>query len=200
MKKVSFILAHYDDEVFCYSKILKHLSEGDKVKMHIVCGAETDPRKRIFEKNWDRSCVNYQLGNAEPFELNSYKNIDLNYLLENDCKVDIVYTHCINDLHIDHRLISEAVRVNTRPTRNKTKELYEINVIGSTEISSNFNIYQNITKNISKDKHSLIQKYEKDGFLKQETSSESIKIIDKANGIMVGLEEAERYKLIFKKE
>lgn len=154
MKKVLVVAAHPDDEVLgCGATIARHAKVGDEV--HVVILAEgVTSRDKVRERNShtmelsklakDAHAANKILGvhsvtlhDLPDNRLDSVNLLDVVKLVEDyvqAIKPDILYTHHIGDVNIDHRRIHEAVITATRPQPGQTvKTLLFFEVQSSTE-------------------------------------------------------------------
>lgn len=147
-KKVLFVLAHFDDEVFSAGTIKKLTTSGIIVDVLIICGQGHDlvnNREEIFRKNSEM--LGYNCYIMRRFDL-SLNTMSLDGQLETEKIIkdyiysmapDTVITHNKNDLHMDHKWVSDKVRIITRPSQDHNiKNLYECCVPGSTEYGDGF--------------------------------------------------------------
>lgn len=112
--KILAIGAHYDDvEIGCGGTLMKHISDGDKVRYAITSSDEYrtgDPQERLIEQ----SSVLKRMGiNFLDMTIFSYKD-QLHQIIGSldSYKPDIVFTHFENDTHQDHvraSIIGQAV-------------------------------------------------------------------------------------------
>ncbi|MEK5443660.1 PIG-L deacetylase family protein [Fredinandcohnia sp. FSL W7-1320] len=154
-KKVLVIAAHPDDEVLgCGGTIARHVKEGDKVHTVILAEGITS-RDKSRDRNAHKEELS-ELGSAakranEILGVHSLKLIDLpdnrldslNRLdlikiveeLIDEIKPNIIYTHHIGDVNIDHRRIHEAVITACRPfpQNHFVEELLFFETASSTE-------------------------------------------------------------------
>ncbi|MDD2367118.1 MAG: PIG-L family deacetylase [Desulfuromonadaceae bacterium] len=154
MKKVLVVAAHPDDEVLgCGGTIARHTNTGDEVHVIILAeGITSRDKVRMREdRNGELSelakaahTANEILGvksltihNLPDNRLDSVDLLDLVKLVEGciqTIKPDILYTHHVGDVNIDHRRIHEAVVTATRPQPGQTvKTLLFFEVQSSTE-------------------------------------------------------------------
>jgi N-acetylglucosamine malate deacetylase 1 len=153
--KVLVIAAHPDDEVLgCGGTMAKHIQNGDEVHTIILAEGLTSRNKtrdrELFAKNLDElakcaKAANDLLGvhslQMLDFPDNRMDSLDrleiikvIEEIIQND-KPDIVYTHHIGDVNIDHRRIHEAVVTACRPIPGKhyIKTLLFFETASSTE-------------------------------------------------------------------
>jgi hypothetical protein len=96
--KVLAVVAHPDDELLSVGgTLLRHLSAGDTVQVHIEC----------VEGLRDRPARLAQADEVATLVIDA----------------DIVYTHCPDDLNRGHRIVSEAVRVACRMNASTVRSL-----------------------------------------------------------------------------
>ena len=109
-------------------------------------------------------------------------------------KPDIIYTHHFNDLNIDHRIVSQAVLVATRPIVNQNvKTIYFFEVLSSTEWNYNNkskfvpNIYEDISREIDKKIKAMTFYQSEIRHYPHPRSSEGIKILAKNKRVRSGI-------------
>jgi len=148
-KTILVVAAHPDDEVLgCGGTMARHVNNGDKV--HVVFmsdGVNSRVNVKDNEKNDRRQCaeiVNKILGSQSLRFLNFPDNrmdsvalLDIVQSLEDvifKISPDVVYTHHIGDLNIDHQITHKAVMTACRPQpKFSVKEIYAFEVLSSTE-------------------------------------------------------------------
>ena len=162
-KKVLFVLAHYDDEVFSTGTIKKMINHGIEVSVLIICGDGSslgDPRRKIFTKNIEQ-VLKCHAGVVGYFDLtlNDLKT-DVRMMLEESVRdyiysyaPDTIITNNSTDLHNDHKFVSEMVRIISRPSQeHNIKRLYECYIPGATEYgegTDKFTYIVNVTNELS---------------------------------------------------
>jgi LmbE family N-acetylglucosaminyl deacetylase len=147
-KIVLVVAAHSDDEALgCAGTMAKHIAVGDPV--HIVFMTDG-----VGARNGDSNNVNERQSSAqkaaEILSVTSIRNLsfpdnkmDSMPLLEvtqalekviSEIQPDIIYTHHVGDLNIDHQITHKAVMTACRPQpRFCVKEIYAFEVLSSTE-------------------------------------------------------------------
>jgi len=118
--------AHPDDiELGCFGTLGIHYLAGDKIFGTMITNGELEGKPKIRQKETEKSAklINMKIffGNfpdgdvKENYELVTF----LDDIIEKN-KIDVMYTHTINDRHQDHRAIAKA---SISAARN-VKELY----------------------------------------------------------------------------
>ena len=147
-KTVIIFAAHPDDEVIgCGGVIAKHTSSGDKV--HVVFMANgVSSRNASNQEIVDRQ--NAAKNAADILGISSIKQFDF---LDNEMDTtsllgvvqaiegvidelqpEIIYTHHISDLNIDHQIANKATVTACRPqSRKSVKNILFFEVLSSTE-------------------------------------------------------------------
>jgi len=152
--RVLVVAAHPDDEVLgCGGTILRHISNADTVRILILAEGLTS-RDAVRDKDKHRDELSYlhessaraakRLG-AESVRLCSFPDnrmdsVDLlDVVKEVEKEIDIfqpniVYTHHVGDVNIDHRVTHDAVITACRPLPGRSvKTLLFFEVLSSTE-------------------------------------------------------------------
>lgn len=147
-KVVLVVAAHSDDEALgCSGTMAKHIGAGDKVHVLFMTNG-VDARGEGEETNNERE--NSALEAMNILRVTSMQNLDfpdnrmdtvalLDVTKAIEEKIaelhpEIVYTHHLGDLNIDHQITHKAVMTACRPTPNFcVKEIYAFEVLSSTE-------------------------------------------------------------------
>lgn len=155
MKTVLVIAAHPDDEVLgCGGTMARHAEMGDDVYTVILAEGLTSRKK---ERNRDLHNEEFNILHSAAQKANdilgvkqlklldfpdnrmdSLDRLDIVKVLEeliNEIKPNIIYTHHIGDVNIDHRRIHEAVLTAVRPIpgNHYVEELLYFETASSTE-------------------------------------------------------------------
>ncbi len=148
IKNVLVVAAHPDDEVLgCGGTIAKHTISGDKVYVLFMTNG-VDSRNASSQNIKDRQQAAKNaadiLGVSSIQQLDFPDNkMDTVALLDvvqsieeviNKLRPEIIYTHHIGDLNIDHQITHKAAMIACRPQPNFcVKEIYAFEVLSSTE-------------------------------------------------------------------
>lgn len=148
MSTIIAVAAHGDDEIIgCSGTLAKHIAAGDQVHIIIMTNgvgarshAEDAVRRRALMSE-EAACL---LGVASLIQLDFPDNkmdscnllaivqsLEMRFSL---IKPDIIYTHHVGDLNIDHEITHKAVMTASRPQPGcSVKEIYTFEVQSSTE-------------------------------------------------------------------
>jgi len=221
-KRILVVASHPDDEILgCGGTIAKLSRSGNIVKTIILTkgiSSRFDSNKNEIIKLQDKlnkssKAANKVIGvkNLKFFDLpdNQFDNnslLSLTKVIEKEIKnfkPNIIFTHFINDLNIDHQYTSRAVLTAARPqTKNSVEEIlfFEINSSTDYQINSNGlqfmpNYFVDISKTVKLKKKALeIYKSE----MKKYPHSRSIKAILNKNisiGNSIGLGFCEAFQI-----
>lgn len=135
-KRVLIVAAHADDEVLgAGGAIARHATAGDDVRVLIMADCRTarpDWRKppalnaAAIEAAKVLGVSGVLFGERGGMTLDAGPELPLVQIIETELKLarpDVVYTHHAGDLNSDHRAVSHAVMVATRPFGAWTPEL-----------------------------------------------------------------------------
>lgn len=208
--KILVVAAHPDDEVLGLGgTILRHTSCGDDVYVCIVTKAY-QPRwskEYMAEKLKEQKIVDGMLGIKKRFNLglqtarlNTLPHGEFNQMitdLVDEIGPDMVYTHCEDDLHLDHSLIFKAVKVATKPPKKIALLCYE--TLSETEWGSSVfspNIWVDINRFLKR-KIDAFKVYGSEVKTYPHPRSEKgIEVLAAKRGMESGLKAAECFKLI----
>ena len=219
--KVLIIAAHPDDEVLGVGgTISKYAANGAEIKLLIV----TDGSTAQYSDSNDVSAIINQkkdetkraarilgisdiiYGNLPDMKLDTIAHIEINRVIENVISSfcpNIVFTHSGVDVNLDHCCVYRSTLVACRPVAGQcVKELYSYYVPSSTDWNvqnkNTFepNVFVDITGSPSKLKYDAMACYSTEiRNYPHPRSIDALKILDKANGIHVGVECAESFVL-----
>ena len=139
---VLVVAAHPDDEVLgCGGTILRHVEDGDNVKVLIMAEGRDGDGLRQAAINANRF-----MGSTVEFlrlpdqKMDTVPFLDIVQSIEQYTDgIDIVYTHFGGDLNLDHRLTYQATMTACRPLPGSTiKQILCFEVLSSTEWGKGF--------------------------------------------------------------
>ena len=215
-KTILVIAAHSDDEALgCSGVIARHVSEGDNVHLLFM----TDGVASRLESGDGKNRLTYAQDASKILKVDSFTNLNfpdnqmdsiplLGIVKEVENKItelqpEIIYTHHIGDLNIDHQITHKAVITACRPQPDFcVKEIYAFEVLSSTEWqtpgveSFNPNVFVDITDYIDIKKQ-VLEVYSEE--MRQPPHSRSIDNALRLNalrGNSVGVDYAEAFELI----
>ena len=218
------IAAHPDDEILgCGASMRKWSDQGHQVDMLILSegitsrDAKRDRSKRVLELNKlnKSSQIAKKIIGANSLKLldfpdNRMDSIDLLDIIKEiekhikKIKPDILVTHFLGDLNVDHQIIHRATITAARPEPdNYVKKILCFEIPSSTEWQSTCdpskfipNWFEDITETLDY-KIRALNAYENEmRDWPHPRSTEAIKSLAKWRGASVGLEAAEAFMLI----
>ena len=224
MKKILVVVAHPDDEILaCGATIAKLSSNGYECYTLILGEGKTSRqdfrnKELLTEELNDLSNeikeANNIIGIKEVFTSNfpdnRFDSVDLLDIVKEIEKIkkiiepEIIFTHHIGDMNIDHQITHKAVLTATRPMQDEcVKKIYSCEVPSATE----WNAYSNETMFIPNTfidvsetidiKIEAMNKYKSElREFPHPRSLEYIKKLAQINGAKVGLKYCENFKLI----
>jgi LmbE family N-acetylglucosaminyl deacetylase len=146
--KILVVVAHSDDEILgCGGTILKHISQGDEVKVIFltdgvgsrgVGSSEVQRRARSTISAMEKMGVkNYTSLSFPDNKLDSVPLLDIVQVIEDESKdffPETIYTHFYGDLNIDHQIVNRAVKTSFRPLpETSVSKILSFEVLSSTE-------------------------------------------------------------------
>jgi LmbE family N-acetylglucosaminyl deacetylase len=215
-KQILVVAAHPDDEVLgCSGTIACHVSDGDKVYVVFMSDGVTSRTGVESNEVEVRKQAAKDAGNIlgivqSPRFLGFPDNrmdtvalLDIVQTLEqviNEIEPEVVYTHHLGDLNIDHKITHQAVMTACRPQPEFcVREIYSFEVLSSTEWSTNNPFIPNYFVDISDTlelKVSAIKAYSSElRTFPHARSIESIKALAKYRGASMGIRAAEAFKV-----
>jgi LmbE family N-acetylglucosaminyl deacetylase len=219
-KKVLVIAAHPDDEALgCAGVIAKHIAYGDKVNVIFMTNGVGSRNTTSVDDIQDRQVAFQQaadiLGVLSTYNFNFPDNqmdsvllLDIVRAIEGVIKEfnpEIIYTHHIGDLNIDHQITHKAVMTACRPQPGFcVKEIYAFEVLSSTEWQTPGylpflpNVYIDISGQIEI-KRMVLETYSDE--IRQPPHSRSIDNLIRLNslrGSSIGVDYAEAFMLLRK--
>jgi LmbE family N-acetylglucosaminyl deacetylase len=215
-KKILVVVAHPDDEVLGAGGTIARLTKEGYVVKTLILGEGVKSRDNWTQTEYNElrnsiTKANKILGvtdiNVFEYPDNRFDSVSLLDIIKtiskikNNFKPSIVFTHCRNDLNIDHRVTYQAVITCCRPLSDETvKEIYSFEVLSSTEwnvpIGFNPNVFFDITMHVRK-KIDALKEYKTE--VKQGNHPRSeIGVISNSLlwGMKTGLDYAEAFELV----
>ena len=146
-KTILVIAAHSDDEALgCSGVIARHVSEGDSVHLLFM----TDGVASRLESGDGKNRLTYAQDASKILKVDSFTNLNfpdnkmdsiplLDVVKEIEDKIsqvqpEVIYTHHIGDLNIDHQITHKAVITACRPHPGFcVRKIYAFEVLSSTE-------------------------------------------------------------------
>jgi len=215
-KTILVIAAHSDDEALgCSGAIARHVAEGDNVHLLFMTdGVSSRPGRRDDEKRLTAAQDVARILEASSFtnlnfpdnKMDSIPLLDIVKEIENtiiQIQPEVIFTHHIGDLNIDHQMTHKAVITSCRPQPGFcVKEIYAFEILSSTEWNTpgvevfSPNVFIDITDYIDIKKQ-VLEIYS--GEIRQPPHSRSIDNALRLNalrGNSVGMDYAEAFELI----
>ena len=210
-KKALILAAHPDDETLgCGATIHKLSQEGYDIQLLTFTDGVSSRNNNEKNRNPKLESVSNILGiskyTAGNFPDNAMDSIPLlnlcKFIEENvDYIPDVIFTHFIGDLNIDHQLVTKAVLTAFRPQYGNKIKIYSYYVPSSTDYNPlshfNGNSYFKLNKENINAKLEALKHYDKE--MREYPHTRSYKNIDnlmKVWGSEVGLLYCEKFKLI----
>ncbi|MGN0197019.1 MAG: PIG-L deacetylase family protein [Candidatus Gastranaerophilaceae bacterium] len=220
-KTILIVAAHPDDEVLgCFGTVSKMIKQGYEAYTLILSGGKTSrgtiEQRELDELKDELYKANALIGIKKVYQLdfpdNSFDAVPLLSIvkeieqIKNEIKPEIIFTHHIGDMNVDHQLTHKAVLTATRPMGNEcVKTIYSMEIPSSTEWNSYTketifcpNTFIDISETIEDKVNAM-------GIYKSELreyphprSLQHIKELAKGNGTKVGLRYSENFMLIRK--
>ncbi len=218
MKIVLICAAHPDDEVLgCGGTIARHIACGDVVHVIFMTNgvgsrqstslASIQNRKKASQKALSiLGCSSVRNFDFPDNKMDTVPLLDIIQSIENTIKElapNIIYTHHIGDLNIDHQVVHKAVITACRPQPNFcVKKIYSFEVPSSTEWQTTGylpftpNTFIDISKYVENKKKSMDCYNEE---MRNEPHARSINNtirLNKLRGNSIGVHYAEAFMLI----
>lgn len=214
MSKILICTAHLDDFELGMGGTTAKLCDSNDVYLLVLCKGDrpgnesvaTTRKKTCSDNSRDIGIRNVYFYNYSDTKLDQIAQTDIcNIIYQHITKIrpSIVYTHYSDDVHMDHRIVSDATRVSCRMrTSSPVDMLYEFTVPGSTEWGHKpkcFNTYHNITEHIN-DKMEMISRYQTElRSAPDPISTDMILARDRYHGSICGCTYAEVFNMTFRR-
>ena len=218
-KTVLVVAAHSDDEALgCSGTMAKHVAAGDQV--HVLFMSDgVGSRKSVANEVSERlssaekaakilGVISMQNLNFPDNRMDTVALLDVAQAVENkidEVRPNIIYTHHLGDLNVDHQITHKAVITACRPQPDFcVKEIFAFEVLSSTEWQTPgyFPFIPNVFVDIGKYidiKRKALEVYSEE--MRQSPHSRSIENTLRLNalrGNAVGVEYAESFVLLRK--
>jgi len=213
VKNILIITAHLDDmEIGMGGTVAKLKQQGHKIRLLTFCKGNRPGHEHVAGSRQVAAKKNCNILNIDDFIRLDYSDVSLDTVPFADIrshidseirsyKPEVIYSHYQYDIHRDHRIVYEAVRVTTRPRYNSSiKELLCFSIPGSTEWGKSleeFTTFNDITS-VHNIKLRCIKNYDTE--LRESPDPISIDMIahrDSYIGSLCGYDKAECFKPIF---
>ena len=215
-KTILVIAAHSDDEALgCSGVIARHVAEGDKVHLLFMTdgvasrSGSGDGDNRLTSAHGASKILrvtSFTNLNFPDNQMDSIPLLDIVKEIENtivQTQPEVIYTHHIGDLNIDHQITHKAVVTACRPQPGFcVEEVYAFEVLSSTEWNTpgvqafSPNVFIDITDYIDIKKQ-VLEIYSEE--MRQPPHSRSIDNALRLNalrGNSIGVDYAEAFELI----
>lgn len=209
--KILILAAHPDDETLgCGATISKLSREGNDI--HLI--TFTDGVGSRFDGSPNRNSklekvseilgikrINY--GNFPDNKMDSVSVLDVAKFIESnvDYQPDIIFTHFIGDLNIDHVIVTKATLIAFRPQHGNKTKIYSYYVPSSTDYNPTIiydgNTYVDISQRDVDNKIAALKIYDEEmRTYPHSRSYENIQNLMKVWGSEVGVLYSEKFKMI----
>lgn len=218
-KKILIVAAHPDDEVLgCFATVAKLIKKGYEAYTLILSGGKTSrgevDKKELELLQEEMKKANDLIGVKKvfcaDFPDNAFDSVALLEIvkeiekIKQEIKPEIIFTHHIGDMNIDHQITHQAVLTATRPMQDEcVKTIYSMEVPSSTEWNS-FSVQNAFIPNVFFEVEETIDlKIKAMAEYKSELknyphprSLQHLKELAKVNGTKFGLNYSENFMLI----
>jgi N-acetylglucosamine malate deacetylase 1 len=219
MNTVLVVAAHPDDEALgCSGTIAKHIERGDSVHLLFMTDGVAS---RIGSKNNAEERLTAAQDAAQILGVNSFTSFNfpdnkmdsiplLDVVKKIEDKItqlqpEVIYTHHVGDLNIDHQVTHKAVMTACRPQPDFcVKEIYAFEVLSSTEWNTpgigffSPNVFIDVTDYIYIKKQVLKVYSEEMRIIPHSRSIENVIRLSALRGNSVGVDYAEAFLLVRK--
>jgi LmbE family N-acetylglucosaminyl deacetylase len=211
MKNILILAAHPDDETLGCGAIISKLSkEGHNIQLLTFTDGVGSRRTNEENRNPKLQQVSdilgiskYSSGNFPDNEMDTVSLLDVCKFIESnvDYQPDIIFTHFIGDLNIDHQIVTRSALTVFRPQHGNKMKIYSYYVPSSTDYNPltyfDANSYIEVSKEDVKNKMKALKIYDKEMRNYPHTRSyQNVENLMKVWGSEVGLVYCEKFKLI----
>ncbi|MDR2723743.1 MAG: PIG-L family deacetylase [Holosporaceae bacterium] len=219
MKQLLVVAAHPDDEVLgCFGAVARLIREGHEAYTLILGrgkearGSADQDELRLFQKEMLRA--NESIGIKEVFTAdfpdNAFDSVPLLNIVKKIEEIkekiapDIIFTHHVGDINVDHQVTHRAVLTATRPKPEESvKTIYAMEIPSSTEWNGYAketafvpDVFFDISGTIESKMLALAEYKSELMPYPHPRSMEHVKSLAKTNGAKVGLKYCENFVLI----
>ena len=218
-KKILIVAAHPDDEVLgCFGTVAKMIKKGYEAYSLILSGGKTSrgevEQKELDELKTEMLKANKLIGIKEVFQAdfpdNAFDSVPLLNIvkkveeIKHKIEPEIIFTHHIGDMNIDHQITHKAVLTATRPMADEpVKSVYSMEVPSSTEWNAFAketifvpNVFVDITETVDLMVKAMDCYRSELREYPHPRSLQHIKELAQNNGIKVGLRYSENFILV----
>lgn len=210
-KKALILAAHPDDETLgCGATIHKLSQEGYDIQLLTFTDGVSSRYKGEKNRNPKLESISkilgiskYSSGDFPDNAMDSVTLLDICKFIESNVNYqpDIIFTHFIGDLNIDHQIVTRAALTVFRPQYGNKTKIYSYYVPSSTDYNPqtyfDANSYIEVSKINVKNKIKALKIYDKEMREYPHTRSyQNVENLIKVWGSEVGLLYCEKFKLI----
>jgi LmbE family N-acetylglucosaminyl deacetylase len=208
---ILILAAHPDDETLgCGATISKLSKEGHNIQLLTFTDGVGSRRTNEANRNPKLQQVSdilgiskYSSGNFPDNEMDTVSLLDICKFIEYnvDYQPDIIFTHFVGDLNIDHQIVTRAALTVFRPQHGNKMKIYSYHVPSSTDYNPlvyfDANSYIEVSEDDVKNKIKALEIYDKEMRTYPHTRSyQNVENLIKVWGSEVGLVYCEKFKLI----
>lgn len=218
-KSILIMAAHPDDEVLgCFGTVAKLIKEGYKAYTLILSGGKTSRGKvdksELELLKQEMKKANDLIGVKKLFTAdfpdNAFDSVPILKIVKEiekvkeEVKPEIVFTHHVGDMNIDHQITHKAVLTATRPMKGEcVKTIYSMEVPSSTEWNSFSqqtvfipNVFFEIEETIDLKVEAMAKYRSELRKYPHPRSLQHIKELARVNGVKAGLNYSENFMLV----
>ncbi len=220
MADILVVVAHADDEALgCGGTIAKHSLNGDVITLFVMTDGISSRKLSTDTNDGEiKQRSSYLVDSCKVLGINQLIQcdfpdnkmddvalLDIVQSIEQECahlKPEVIYTHSLDDLNIDHRITAQAVLTAFRPfPKSHVKTILAFEVLSSTQwqfSSSQFtaNWFVDIT-GCYKQKIEALERYQKEmRNFPHPRSVEVVEALAKLRGSTIGVNFAEAFQLL----